>query len=274
MQQSAEFFHESTHVSSECPCFLDLLSFLTNRLISFMKQACSWLGPGASGSVSKMKPSTPIKIAVVCPNHLYGEGLKKILEEEGMEVIGIFNEGADYGEVGKMDPDVALIDMNIFPHLPVSLERDKKTRILILGERFHAAFSDEKLSNLISRGVVGILPCAADSPLLIKAIKAVLSGELWLDRKTMGRMVSQGFKKQGEKKTLTKTEKEIVSLICEGFRNKEIAQKLNIAERTVKSHCNRIFKKVGLSDRLQLATHVYREWPEWFRQEKKSDSES
>ena len=218
-----------------------------------------------------MIPSTPIKIAIGCPHHLYGEGLKKILKEEGMEVIGIFNEGADYGQVEKMNPDVALVDMNIFPHLPESLEGEKKTRILILGERFHAGFSDRKLSNLISQGVAGILPWAADAPLLIKAIKAVLSGELWLDRKTMGRMVSQGFKNQGEKKTLTKTEKEIVFLICEGFRNKEIAQKLKIAERTVKSHCNRIYRKVGLSDRLQLAAHVYREWPEWFPGKRKSD---
>jgi two-component system nitrate/nitrite response regulator NarL len=218
-----------------------------------------------------MKHPTPIKIAIGCPNHLYGEGLKRILEEEGMEVIGIFNEGADYNEVEKMNPDVALIGMNIFGDLPGSLERDKKTRILILGERFPPAFSDKKLPNLISQGVVGILPWAEDSPLLIKAIKAVLSGEMWLDRKTMGRMVSRGFKSKSEKKILTKTEREIVSLICEGFRNKEIAQKLNIAERTVKSHCNRIYRKVGLSGRLQLATHVYKERPEWFRERNKSD---
>jgi DNA-binding NarL/FixJ family response regulator len=218
-----------------------------------------------------MIPSTPIKIAIGCPNHLYGEGLRKIVEEEGMEVIGIFTEGADYGQVGKMNPDVALIDMSIFPHLPESPQGEKQSRILILGGRFHAGLSDRKLSNLISQGVAGILPWAADAPLLIKAIKAVLSGELWLDRKTMGRMVSQGFKNQGEKKTLTKTEKEIVFLICEGFRNKEIAQKLNIAERTVKSHCNRIYRKVGLSDRLQLAAHVYKEWPEWFPGKRKSD---
>jgi DNA-binding NarL/FixJ family response regulator len=225
-----------------------------------------------NSQTARMKHQDPIKIAIGCPNYLYGEGLKKILEEEGMEVVGIFNEGVDYGEVGKMNPDVALIDLNIFPHLPGSLGRNKRTRVLILGEWPPAAFSDERLSNLISRGVVGILPWAADSSLLIKAINAVLSGELWLDRKTMGRMVSQGFKQEGGKKTLTKTEKEIVSLICEGFRNKEIAQKLDITERTVKSHCNRIYKKVGLTDRLQLATHVYKEWPEWFRGKRKSDS--
>ena len=221
--------------------------------------------------MSLQKRPTTIKVAIGCPNHLYGEGLKRILEEEGMEVIGVFNEGADYGKVEKMTPDVVLIDMGIFNHLSGTLQRIQKTKILILGERFHPSLSDKKISNLISRGVVGILPWATDSPLLIKAIKSVLSGELWLDRKTMGRMVAQGFSSQAESGILSNAEKKIVSLVCEGFRNKEIALKLNIAERTVKSHCNRIYKKVGLSDRLQLATHVYKEWPEWFREKSKSD---
>jgi DNA-binding NarL/FixJ family response regulator len=60
---------------------------------------------------------------------------------------------------------------------------------------------------------------------------------------------------------LTGKEEEITSLICKGFRNKEIAQKLNISEQTVKSHCNRIYKKVGVSDRVQLALYFYEIWP-------------
>jgi DNA-binding NarL/FixJ family response regulator len=60
---------------------------------------------------------------------------------------------------------------------------------------------------------------------------------------------------------LTKKEKEIVSLICNGCRNKEIAQRLDISEQTVKSHCNRIYKKVGVSDRLQLALYTHKLWP-------------
>ena len=58
-----------------------------------------------------------------------------------------------------------------------------------------------------------------------------------------------------------KKEKEVVSLICHGYRNKEIAQKLDISEQTVKSHCNRIYKKVGVTDRLQLALYTNRLWP-------------
>jgi DNA-binding CsgD family transcriptional regulator len=49
-------------------------------------------------------------------------------------------------------------------------------------------------------------------------------------------------------------EKEIASLICQGYRNKEIAQRLNISEQTVKAHLNRIFRKFNVSNRSQLIT--------------------
>ena len=92
-----------------------------------------------------------------------------------------------------------------------------------------------------------------------QAIKVVHSGELWLDRKMLKGVIHQ-MNPSEKKVSLTKKEKEIVSLICEGLRNKEIAQKLNISEQTVKSHCNRIFKKVGVSDRLQLALYTHKVW--------------
>ncbi|MEW6584525.1 MAG: response regulator transcription factor, partial [Nitrospirota bacterium] len=92
------------------------------------------------------------------------------------------------------------------------------------------------------------------------AVKVVLSGELWLDRKLIKNLLSN-MRTFEKKVDLTKKEREIVSLICHGYRNKEIAQRLDISEQTVKSHCNRIFKKVGVSDRLQLALHTRRMWP-------------
>jgi DNA-binding NarL/FixJ family response regulator len=61
---------------------------------------------------------------------------------------------------------------------------------------------------------------------------------------------------------LTNAEREIVALLCHGFRNKEIAQQQNISEQTVKSHCNKAYKKFGVSDRLQLALEVYKHFPE------------
>jgi DNA-binding NarL/FixJ family response regulator len=56
-----------------------------------------------------------------------------------------------------------------------------------------------------------------------------------------------------------------LSFICQGYRNKEIAQQLDISEQTVKSHCNRIYKKVGVSDKVQLVLHLFKTWPDWIQ---------
>jgi DNA-binding NarL/FixJ family response regulator len=204
-----------------------------------------------------------IKVAIGCYNYLFGEGIKRLLEDEReIDVIGIFNEGADFKEIIKMQPDVALLDFHIFRDLPEDFSTDTQVKILILGNKALYSVSDRRIADLVSKGVAGILPPGADSYLLRKATKAISSGELWLDRKTMKNILSyESFSKREVK--LTEAEKEIVSLICQGYRNKEIAQKLHISEQTVKSHCNRIYKKVGVSDRLQLAIYVYKLWPDW-----------
>lgn len=207
----------------------------------------------------------PVKVAIGCYNYLFGEGIKKLLEEEKeINVIGIFNESKDLEEITKITPDIILLDFNIFRNLPEDFSIDPQIKVLLTGDETLYSVSDKRIAGLVSKGVVGILPPGADSCLLKKAIQAVSSGELWLDRKTMSNILSAESHSKKGGVNLTNTEKEIVSLICQGYRNKEIAQKLNVSEQTVKSHCNRIFKKVGVSDRLQLALYVYKEWPDWY----------
>jgi len=207
----------------------------------------------------------PIKIAIGCQSYLFGEGLKRLLKEEkGIKVVGIFDEGTDLKEVAKIRPDVVILDFNIFRSLPEDFGIDIKIKILLIGDRTLYSVSDKRIADLVSKGVVGFLPPSADSFLLKKAIKAVSSGELWLDRKTMSNLLSSDTLSKREEVRLTESEKEIVSLICQGYRNKEVAQKLDISEKTVKSHCNRIFKKVGVTDRLQLALYVYNVRPDWY----------
>jgi DNA-binding NarL/FixJ family response regulator len=221
------------------------------------------IGLNTPQGVVSQKRIMPIKVAIGCYNYLFGEGIKRLLEDEReIDVIGIFNEGADFKEIIKIKPDVALLDFHIFRDLPEDFADDTQVKILILGNKALYSVSDRRIADLVSKGVAGILPPGADSYLLKKATKAISSGELWLDRKTMRNILSyESFSKREVK--LTEAEKEIVSLICQGYRNKEIAQKLHISEQTVKSHCNRIYKKVGVSDRLQLAIYVYKLWPDW-----------
>ncbi len=202
-----------------------------------------------------------IRIAIGCHSYLLGEGIKKLFrKEDDVEVIGIFDEGIDSKEILKLDPDIILVDFKIFRAFPDDLQSDNRVKILLISDSSWISDSERQVPELLLRGVYGILAPDADSETLRKAVKVVYAGELWLDRKLL-RNVLYNMGHLEKKVDLTKKEKEIVDLICHGYRNKEIAQKLDISEQTVKSHCNRIFKKVGVSDRLQLALYTHKIWP-------------
>ena len=221
-----------------------------------------------SGARNNRKSNTPVRLAIGCSSYLLGEGLLRLLERErGIEVIGIFNEGADLRQMTKLKPDIAILDANIFVNLLGDPSGDAKIKVLVIGHSGMRAVSDRKISGLISRGIVGILPPGADFFLLKRAIKAVSSGELWMDRKTLSNLVSNDGHAKDAGVWLTRTEKKVVSLICDGMRNKDIARELDISEKTVKCHCNRIYKKFGVTDRLQLAAYIYRTCPAWYAAE-------
>lgn len=211
----------------------------------------------------------PIKLAICCCSYIFAEGLKKLLEEErGINIVGVFNIGRNLGtdlkDVIKLNPDVILsdysADFNILLNIPESFLEENRLRILLIGDRSLRFLADKHLKDLITKGVVGILPPSADSDLLKKALRAVIAGELWLDRNTLRKLLTS-MREHEKNVNLARREREIVYHICQGYRNKEIAQKLNISEQTVKSHCNRIYKKLGVSDRLQLALYSYKIWP-------------
>jgi len=201
-----------------------------------------------------------IRIAIGCHSYVLGEGLKKLFkDDEGTDIIGIFDEGIDLKEIIKLCPDIILADLKIFRTFPESVPTDN-LKILLISDDSCISEVEKQLPELLLRGVCGILPPDADSDMLKKAVKIIYSGELWLDRKLLKNILYQATIIE-KKIDLTKKEKEIVSLICHGCRNKEIAQRLDISEQTVKSHCNRIYKKVGVSDRLQLALYTHKLWP-------------
>jgi two-component system, NarL family, response regulator DegU len=201
-----------------------------------------------------------IRIVIGCHRYLLGEGIKKLLkDDEGIEIIGIFDEGADLEEILKLEPDLALVDHKIFRTFPEA-SLNNRVKFLLIGDSSWTPESERKIPDLILKGVYGILSSDADSGILKEAIRVAHSGELWLDRKIIKNILCH-INHEEKSIDLTKREKEIVSLICLGYRNKEIAQKLDISEQTVKSHCNRIYKKVGVTDRLQLALYTHRLWP-------------
>ncbi|MGD9592356.1 MAG: DNA-binding response regulator [Candidatus Berkiella sp.] len=105
--------------------------------------------------------------------------------------------------------------------------------------------------------------------LLPKVVKTVLMNELWVDRKFVSRLLSEiediTQVKHAEAQRLDKgvaamtpREGEIAALVATGSSNRRIAEQLNISERTVKAHLGVIFRKIGITDRLQLALYMNR----------------
>ena len=109
---------------------------------------------------------------------------------------------------------------------------------------------DGEIIELISKGVLaGILSAEANGELFRKGREGGCLRELWLGHLTIKNILTQAM---FVKKSITGQESEIAGLILRGFCNKEIARELKITEATVKSHCNRLFKKFNVSGRLQL----------------------
>jgi DNA-binding NarL/FixJ family response regulator len=200
-----------------------------------------------------------IKLAIGCYHNLLGEALKKLIGcDKEILVVGVFSAAAELGEIAKTNPDVMLIDLQTLQSLPKESFSLAKTKTLLIGDPSSLYSRPRWFEHLIARGVVGILPSGADLNTLKKAMKSVSEGEFWLGRKVVGQILSQATAGRKEREKLTGTEREVASLICLGCKNKEIAQKLKVSEQTVKSHCNRIYRKMEVSDRLQLAIKLGR----------------
>jgi DNA-binding NarL/FixJ family response regulator len=212
--------------------------------------------------MAKNKPE--IRILVADDHLIFREGLRKLLDsEEGLTIVGEAANGNDCVKlIAKLKPDILLLDLRMpdkdglavleevnFDSLP--------TRVIVLT----AAEDDRDVVRAMRLGARGIVLKQSASDLLVKSIYKVYGGEIWLDNH-MTAEVMKAFTKSAdsgprrEKPLLSDREKEIVQLVAQGYRNKEIGEKLFISEQTVKNHLHNIFDKLGVSDRLELALYA------------------
>jgi DNA-binding NarL/FixJ family response regulator len=141
-----------------------------------------------------------------------------------------------------------------------------KTRVIVL------TASDDKneFVQAMKLGTSGIVLKQTATELLIKSIRKVHAGEIWLDSHTTAAVIRQfvaaddnpppsapqASPRERERSPLSQREREIVALVAQGFKNKEMAEKMFISEQTVKNHLHNIFDKLGVSDRLELALYA------------------
>ena len=100
-------------------------------------------------------------------------------------------------------------------------------------------------------GIRGILKKTAAPQVLVECVREVAAGKIWMEDSSQ----IVGFLQRRQTSRLTPREREVVRLVCQGMKNKQIASNLGITPGTVKVHLMHIFEKTGLKDRFALAVH-------------------
>ena len=212
-----------------------------------------------------------IKVMIADDHPIVRDGLRKLLSlEDDIDVVGEAGDGRELIEkVDVLMPDVILLDLRM-PNLDglgalQTLQHTKcKAKVIILT----ASEDKNEFVQAMKLGCSGIVLKQTSADLIVKSIRKVNSGEIWLDSHTtaavmrqfaapgeMGGMSSSSTKAR-ERSPLSTREREIVALVAQGYKNKEMAEKMFISEQTVKNHLHNIFDKLGVSDRLELALYA------------------
>ena len=221
----------------------------------------------AQGKVISKKRAEVVKTIVACRYPLVQEGLSKILEEDkAIKVVSGVSNLIDLIESCKQfDFDILLLGvelkgLNLTKVLGL-VKKNKSAKVILLIDR---DYSENLLINAIRSGVRGYVLKDVDSSHLIKSVKAVFDGELWAERKLMGKVVdgssypTKKLEVKGQIYDLTETEIKIIKLVLTGMTNREIADELYISEKTVKFHLYKIFKKLTVKNRAGLILFGFR----------------
>jgi two-component system, NarL family, nitrate/nitrite response regulator NarL len=214
--------------------------------------------------------SAAIRIVLVDDHNLFREALRLLLDSRSdFAVVGeARNTTEALPMVEREQPDIVLLDLDLNGESGLDLiseieSRSEKSRVLILTGVRDPAIHHQ----CVCRGARGLVQKEFAAEILIKAVERVHAGEVWFDRGLMSDVLSDVLQQKNAKQadpntakiaTLTPREREVVSLICEGLRNKQIADRLFISNTTVRHHLTSIFSKLGISDRLELVIFAYR----------------
>jgi two-component system, NarL family, nitrate/nitrite response regulator NarL len=212
----------------------------------------------------------PVRIVVIEEQELYRQSLCLLLSQQtDLKVVG---DAASWSAAlvlaQRERPDVFLLavspansaDIDLLPQLFAVSE---ETKVLVLSDAGDQALSPRA----IRLGAAGVIFKNKPAEMLLKAIECVNAGEAWLDRTTTANLLrelsprNKTVKKDPEEKkieSLSQREREVIKLVGQGLKNKQIAEKLFISDITVHHHLTSIYSKLDVVDRLELLIYAYR----------------
>ena len=201
---------------------------------------------------------TKIRVMLADDHPIFRGGVRAILEKEtDIELIGEATDGQEAIEKSReLLPDVIVMDIDM-PNID-GLEATSQIKIELpeVGILILTMYDDDEYAyHLLKKGATGYLLKRNTGKELPSAIRTIYHGELLLSSTLAKRLVGEYLKPPSPKKKLsglTNREIEITKLIAQGFKNKEIAEKLYTSIKTVETHRTNIYKKLSIHDRTEL----------------------
>ncbi|HTX82142.1 MAG TPA: response regulator transcription factor [Streptosporangiaceae bacterium] len=205
-----------------------------------------------------------IKVFLLDDHEIVRRGVKDMLEAEpDITVVGEAGTAESaLARIPALRPDVAVLDVRLPDGDGVSVCREIRSRMPEIACLMLTSFGDdEALFDAIMAGAAGYVLKQIRGTDLVGAVRTVASGESMLDpeaaSKVMARMRDQATRKD-PLAGLTNQERKILELIGEGLTNRQIGERMYLAEKTVKNYVSALFAKLGMERRTQAAAYASR----------------
>jgi DNA-binding NarL/FixJ family response regulator len=215
-------------------------------------------GAGDDGSKGQF-----VRVIVADTQAIFRAGLRKIFAlEDDIRVVGQAETLAQtQSAVAKFSADILIFESALTPN-PVEAVVELMRQYPKLKLAVVTPSADEELTlDLFRRGVHGVVSREVEPELMVECLRKIVSGECWLDSQGI-HWVLEAYRNQGSrpagsrpKVQLTPKEMLIVSCVTQGMKNKEIALRVGTTEQVVKNYLRKVYDKLGVADRLELALY-------------------
>ena len=210
------------------------------------------------------KPKQQIRVLLADDHAIFRDGLRKLLDsDDEITIVGEAQNGAECIKLlTKLKPDILLLDLRMPDKDGLAVLEEVNfdtlpTRVVVLT----AAEDDRDVVRAMRLGARGVVRKYSADDLLPKSIRKVHDGEIWLDNRMTAEVLA-AFKESADtsqnpkKPLLSDRETEVLQLVAQGLRNREIGERLAISHLTVKNHVHRVFRKLRASDRFELVLYA------------------
>ena len=202
-----------------------------------------------------------IRVLLVDDHAVVRQGLRMFLGlDPDLQIIGEATNGLEAIELSKqLQPDIILMDL-LMPVMDglTAIQKIKKAQPEVEIIALTSVIEDDRVFNAIHAGAMGYLLKDTQASELVQRIKAANRGEVQLHPEAAKRLIREVRSPDSPEK-LTDRETEVLKLIARGLSNKDIATRLVVSEKTVKTHVSNLLTKLNLPSRTQAALYALKE---------------